>query len=307
MKITIVGTGNVGASTCFLLASKNICDEIVITDVNQDILEGKAMDIAQSCTALNVKTTITPTMDYSKIQNSDIVIITAGSPRKPGMSREDLLHINTKIIKEIVSHVRNFAPNSIIIVVSNPLDVMTYMAFKESGFTRNKVIGMGGILDSARMSNVINSDFGYEKSDIISLVIGAHGEEMIPLTRFSTIDNKKFDDLFNTKQLEEIIYKTKYGGGIIVKKLGTSAYYAPASSVCVLVDAIMNDSKQIYPCSVYLKGEYGYDDICIGLPVKIGKNGIHDIINLNLNDDEKSKLKNCFTTIKEMIDIVKKD
>lgn len=305
MKITVVGAGNVGASTCFLLASKNICSKIVLVDIEKDIADGKAIDIYQSCFAQNIDTIVYAQNDYSQIANSDIVVITAGSPRKPGMSREDLLHVNAKIISNITNEIKKYAPNTIIIVVSNPLDVLTYVALKLSGFEKNRVIGMGGILDSARMSYVISEELKSPFNNIKSLVVGAHGEGMIPLTRLTYINGKSLNELTNKSEIEKIVKKTKDGGAEIVKKLGTSAYYAPAASICVLIEAIKFDKKIVYPCSVLLEGEYDSHDVCIGVPAVIGKNGVEKIEELDLNSEEKKSFVNSVNAIKEMISILK--
>lgn len=305
MKVAIIGAGNVGASTCFLLASKNICSEIILIDIAEDVASGKAIDISQSSAALGLNTAICATSDYSKIANSDIVVITAGSPRKPGMSREDLLHVNTKIISSIVSEIKKYAPDTIMIVVSNPLDVLTYVALKVSGFERNRVIGMGNMLDCARMTYTISKELKCAISDIDSLVIASHGEGMLPLTRFSSVQKKPLRELIDKTKLDDIIEKTKNGGAKIVKKLGTSAYYAPAASICVLIDAICNDTKAIYPCSVFLKNEYKSNDVCIGVPVVIGKNGAQKIEELSLNEEESKIFNNSVDAIKDMIAILK--
>ncbi|MDR0467409.1 MAG: malate dehydrogenase [Campylobacteraceae bacterium] len=305
MKVTIIGAGNVGASTCFLLASKNICSEIVLIDIVEDMAIGKAIDISQSCSAFGVDTLVYAQNEYSKISNSDIVVITAGVPRKPGMSREDLLQTNAKIISSVTDEIKKYAPNSIIIVVSNPLDVLTYVTLKLSGFEKSRVIGMGGMLDSARMTQAIFDELGYPSSKINSLVIGTHGEEMLPLARFTFVDGKNLEEITDKASLEKIIQKTKSGGAEIVKRLGTSAYYAPAASVCILIDAIIKDKKTIHPCSTLLQGEYGSNDVCIGVPVVIGKNGIEKIEELSLNDKESQEFIDSVNAIKKMINILK--
>lgn len=305
MKVTVVGAGNVGASTCFLLASKNICSEIVSIDIAKDIAFGKSLDIAQSCAALGNSTVVKSCNYYSEISGSKIVVITAGSPRKPGMSREDLLNINASIISDITKEIKKYAPDSIIVVVSNPLDVMTYVALKQSGFDKNRVIGMGGILDSARMSNVISEKVGFANGQVNSLVIGTHGEGMLPLCRFSSINGVNLELLFDKDELEDIIDKTKNGGAKIVQSLGTSAYYAPAASICVLVEAILNNKKTVQPCSVLLEGEYKSSNVCVGVPIVLGSNGVEKIIELPLNSDENEKLNNSVNAIKEMIEVLK--
>ena len=305
MKVTIIGAGNVGASTCFLLASKSICSEIVLIDIVEDMAIGKAIDISQSCAAFGVDTLVYAQNEYSKISNSDIVVITAGVPRKPGMSREDLLQTNVKIISSVTDEIKKYAPNSIIIVVSNPLDVLTYVTLKLSGFEKSRVIGMGGMLDSARMTRAISNELGYPSSKINSLVIGTHGEGMLPLARFTFVDGKNLEEITDKASLEKVIQKTKSGGAEIVKRLGTSAYYAPAASVCILIDAIIKDKKTIHPCSTLLQGEYESNDVCIGVPVVIGKNGIEKIEELSLNDKESQEFIDSVNAIKKMINILK--
>lgn len=305
MKISIIGAGSVGATTCSLLVSKDICNQIVLIDIEQDIANGKSLDIMQSAAAFKSSTKVKATSDYCEISQSDIVIITAGVPRKPGMSREDLLHVNIKIMKDIVQNIKKFATDTIIVVVSNPLDVMTYVALKLSGFAKEKVIGMGGILDSARMSNIVSENLNYGYGQVNSCVIGSHGENMLPLPRFSSINGIPLCEIFDENSCNEIVKKTKEGGANIVKLLGTSAYYAPAASICQLVEAIIKDSKAIYPCSVFLDGEYNVYDVTIGVIVMIGKNGIEKIVELPLNQSESNEFHQGVVSIKEMISIAK--
>ncbi|MFV0480938.1 MAG: malate dehydrogenase [Campylobacteraceae bacterium] len=305
MKVSIIGVGNVGSATCYLLSLRNICSQIVLIDKKYEISSGKATDIMQSAASLNMATQIKSTGDYSQIKNSDVVVITAGSPRKPGMSREDLLQINIDIMKDVTKNIKEYAPNSKIVVVSNPLDILTYVALKVSGFDKSKVIGMGGILDSARMSNYIVEKLQYGYGQVNSMVIGAHGEKMLPLTRFSSVAGIGINTILNEKECEEICYNTKNGGALIVEKLGTSAYYAPASSICVLIEAILKDTKTLHSCSVLLEGEYGINDVCVGVPIVIGKNGIKRIVELPLNEKEQLALEDSAKSLKEMVEIAK--
>jgi malate dehydrogenase len=304
MKISVIGAGNVGASTCYLLIAKEICSEVVLLDINRSIAQGKAIDMMQASITLGAKTNIKTTHDYEKIENSDIVVITAGIPRKEGMSREDLLHINIKIMEEVVLNIKKFAPNSIIIVVSNPLDIMNYAAFKLSGFSKNRVIGMGGILDSARMAYAISKRV--DTKEIKAFVIGTHGEYMVPLLSQSFVYNQAVKDMFDERICEEIIQETKNGGAQIVKFLQTSAYYAPAASICTLVEAILNDTKSLLPCSAWLEGEYNVSGVSIGVPVVVGKNGIEKIFDLPLTKEENERFKQSVDSLTDSLAIVDK-
>jgi malate dehydrogenase len=304
MKISVIGAGNVGASTCYLLIAKEICSEVVLLDINRSIAQGKAIDMMQASITLGAKTNIKTTHDYKEIENSDIIVITAGIPRKDGMSREDLLHINIKIMEEVVLNIKRFAPNSIIIVVSNPLDIMNYTAFKLSGFNRRKVIGMGGILDSARMAYAISKRV--DTKDIKACVIGTHGEYMVPLLSQSFVHNRAIKDIFDEKTCDEIVQETKNGGAQIVKFLQTSAYYAPAASICTLVEAIFNDTKVLLPCSVWLEGEYNASGVSIGVPVVVGKNGVEKILDLPLSKEETKEFKKSVDSLADSLSIVDK-
>ncbi|MDR1614322.1 MAG: malate dehydrogenase [Campylobacteraceae bacterium] len=303
MKVSVIGAGNVGASTCYLMIAKEICSQVVLLDINRSIAQGKAIDMMQASITLGTKTDIKTTHDYKDIENSDIVVITAGIPRKEGMSREDLLHINIKIMEEVVLNIKKFAPNSIIIVVSNPLDIMNYTAFKLSGFSKNRVIGMGGILDSARMAYAISKRVDKTK-DIKACVIGTHSEYMVPLLSHSFVYNKAVKDIFDKKTCDEIVQETKNGGAQIVKFLQTSAYYAPAASICTLVEAIFNDTKSLLPCSVWLEGEYSASGVSIGVPVVVGRNGIEKIFDLPLSKEEDEKFQESVNSLRDSLVIV---
>lgn len=305
MKISVIGAGNVGASTCYLLIAKEICSEVVLLDINKSIAQGKAIDMMQASMTLGAKTNIKTTHDYQDIKGSGIVIITAGIPRKDGMSREDLLNINIKIMEEVVLNIKKFASDSIIIVVSNPLDIMNYAALKLSGFSKNRVIGMGGILDSARMAYAISKRTDKTK-EIKACVIGTHGEHMVPLLSQSFVYNRAVRDIFDEKTCKEIVEETKNGGAQIVKFLQTSAYYAPAASICILVEAILNDTKSLLPCSVWLEGEYGASGVSIGVPVVVGKNGVEKIFDLPLSEEEAESFKKSVDSLAESLAIVDK-
>ncbi|MDR2099892.1 MAG: malate dehydrogenase [Campylobacteraceae bacterium] len=305
MKISVIGAGNVGASTCYLLIAKEICSEVVLLDINKSIAQGKAIDMMQASITLGAKTNIKTTHDYQDIENSGIVVITAGLPRKEGMSREDLLNINIKIMEEVVLNIKKFAPNSIVIVVSNPLDIMNYAALKLSGFSKNRVIGMGGMLDSARMAYAISKRAGSTK-EIRACVIGTHGEHMVPLLSQSFVYNHAIKDIFDKKTCEEIIHETKNGGAQIVKFLQTSAYYAPAASICNLIEAISNDTKSLLPCSVWLEGEYGASGVSIGVPVIIGKNGAEKVFSLPLSEEERERFRESVESLADSLNIVDK-
>ncbi|MDR2081600.1 MAG: malate dehydrogenase [Campylobacteraceae bacterium] len=304
MKISVIGAGNVGASACYLLIAKEICSEVVLLDINRQVAQGKAIDMMQASITLGAKTSIKTTHDYKDIENSGIVVITAGIPRKEGMSREDLLHINIKIMEEVVLNIKKFAPNSIIIVVSNPLDIMNYTALKLSGFSKNRVIGMGGILDSARMAYAISKRV--DTKEIKACVIGTHGEYMVPLLSQSFAGNQAVKDIFDKKTCEEVIQETKNGGAQIVKFLQTSAYYAPAACICILIEAILNDTKSPLPCSVWLDGEYNASGVSIGVLAMVGKNGVEKILDLPLNEEEAKRFQESVNSLGDSLAIVDK-
>jgi malate dehydrogenase len=306
VKVSIIGAGNVGASACYLLIAKEICQSVILVDINHSIAQGKAIDLQQASVALVSTTRIKTSNDYKDIEKSDIVVITAGVPRRENMSREDLLSTNIKIINEIVSNIKKFAPNAIIITVSNPLDVMNYAVLKLSGFERRKVIGMGGILDSARMAHAIIKRLENKSEIVNACVIGAHGEQMLPLLSHSFVGKKSVDELFDKRTCEEIINDTKLGGAKIVKFLQTSAYYAPAAAICILIEAILKNKKEMLTCSAYLDGEYGISGVSIGIPAIIGKGGIEKIEELPLNKEELKMLHTAATELKEQIDIADK-
>ena len=305
-KVTIIGAGNVGATVAYSLAMKGVCHEVVLRDRNPDISMGKALDMSQAANAARMHTIVRVAHEAKDIANSDIVVITAGSPRKPGMSRDDLLMVNAEITKEVIQDVKTYAPDSIIIMVSNPLDVMTYVALKESGFPKERVVGMAGILDSARMAHFIYEKIGYGAGQIRASVMGGHGDTMVPLPKFSTVAGVPLSDILSKEEIEEIVERTKHGGAEIVGYLKTgSAYYAPAKSTAIMVEAILKDTKQIHPCAVYLDGHYGYSDVVSGVPVALGANGVEKLFEMTLTDDQKKQFDHSVQSVKEMIDVLK--
>ena len=302
MKVTIVGAGNVGATAADVIASKSIVSEVVLLDIKEGLAEGKALDIMQTSNTKGFNTRVVGvTSDYSKTSNSNGVVITSGMPRKPGMSREELVGINAKIVKDVTKNILIHSENPVIIVVSNPMDTMTYLTLKSSGLNKKRIIGMGGALDSSRFKTYISLAINKPANDIQGMVIGGHGDTtMIPLKRFAKYNGLPLTDFISKKNIEEVVKSTMVGGATLTKLLGTSAWYAPGSSVAYVVDSIINDHKRIIPSSVYLDGEYGFSDICIGVPCVIGKNGIEEIISLNLNNEEKLLLSNSVDAVKSM-------
>ncbi len=293
MKVSIIGAGNVGASCAEYIAISKIANEVILLDIKEGLSEGKALDLTQTSSTLGFDTVIKGvTNDYKSTEESDVVVITSGIPRKPGMTREELIGINAGIVNSVTENILKFSPNTIIVVVSNPMDTMTYLALKANKLEKNKVIGMGGALDSSRFKTYLSQALNKPQSDIHAMVIGGHGDTtMIPLTRLASYNGIPVTNLLSTEKQKEIISSTMVGGATLTKLLGTSAWYAPGASVSYLVDSILNNKKKIIPCSVYLDGQYGLKDICIGVPCIIGKKGIEEIIDLNLNSSEKDKLQ----------------
>lgn len=293
MKVSIIGAGNVGASCAEYIAISKIANEVILLDIKEGLSEGKALDLTQTSSTLGFDTVIKGvTNDYKSTEESDVVVITSGIPRKPGMTREELIGINAGIVNSVTENILKFSPNTIIVVVSNPMDTMTYLALKANKLEKNKVIGMGGALDSSRFKTYLSQALNKPQSDIHAMVIGGHGDTtMIPLTRLASYNGIPVTNLLSTEKQKEIISSTMVGGATLTKLLGTSAWYAPGASVSYLVDSILNNKKKIIPCSVYLDGQYGLKDICIGVPCIIGKKGIEEIIDLNLNSSEKNKLQ----------------
>ena len=301
MKVTIVGAGNVGASCAEYILLKEIVDEIILLDIKEGFAEGKALDLTQTTSTLGFKSKVTGvTNDYSKTSNSDVVVITSGIPRKPGMTREELIGINAGIVKSVSEKLIKCSPDVILIIVSNPMDTMTYLVNKSFDIPRNRIIGMGGILDSSRFKTYISKFTNHNQHDIHAMVIGGHGDTtMIPLTSLARCKNELLSDIVSKDELKNIASQTMVGGATLTKLLGTSAWYAPGASVSYLVKAIINDTKEVLPCSVYLEGEYNANDICIGVPSIIGKNGFEGVVELDLNQKEFEMFNNSIDAVKQ--------
>lgn len=305
-RVGIIGVGNVGATLAYTLVLKDICSEILLKDINEDLTQAMMLDISQASFATKQKTKLFAVNKNEDFCNCDVVVITAGIARRPGMSRDDLLNINAQIIETLMMDVIAFNPNAIIIIVSNPLDAMVYKALEVSKYPRNKIFGMAGILDSSRMSYFIYEKLNANKEEIFSSVMGGHGNEMVPLVSYSKVSNKFLDEVLSKEDIDEIINQTKSGGAQIVNLLKTgSAYFAPANSTAVMIDAILNDKKEIYPCSVMLNGEYGYEDVVAGVPVILGKNGVEKIIKLDLSEAQKVQFDKSINAVIELIEILK--
>ena len=302
MKVTIVGAGNVGATCADAIAYQGMASEVVLLDIKEGFAEGKALDMMQTATTLGFNTKIVgTTSDYAKTANSDVVVITSGVPRKPGMTREELIGINAGIVKSVADQVLTHSPDTVIVVVSNPMDTMTYLTLKATGLPKNKVIGMGGALDSSRFRTYLSLALEKPANDIHGMVIGGHGDTtMIPLTRLATYNGIPISTILSTEKLEEVAAATMVGGATLTKLLGTSAWYAPGASVAYLVNSILHDQKRIIPCSVMLDGEYGQSDICIGVPTIIGRDGWEKIIDLNLNDKESASFDKSASAVRTM-------
>ncbi len=305
-KVAIIGAGNVGATVCYWLAMRKSCREIVLVDIVEGLAKGKALDITQATSPEGSHTTISASCEYEAIKDSDVVVITAGVPRKPGMSRDDLLMINAKIIKEIVEKVRKNAPDAIVITVTNPLDATTYVALKVGNYPKNQVVGMAGILDSARMETLISEKLGFGFGQVRASVMGGHGDDMVPLPRYSSVNGVALEDLLSKFEIEEIIEKTRHGGAQIVSYMGTSAYYAPANGAVKMVEAILEDSKSVYPCATLLEGEYGYSDTINGVPVVLGANGVEEIVELPLNLNEQRLFAKSVESVNNLLNTLKK-
>ncbi len=302
MKVTIVGAGNVGASCAEYIAQKRIASKVVLLDIKEGVAEGKALDLSQTATTLGFNTSITGvTNDYSATAGSDVVVITSGVPRKPGMTREELIGINAGIVQAVSSSILEHSPDTIIVVVSNPMDTMTYLALQSTGLPKNRIIGMGGALDSSRFKTYLSKALEKSANDIQGMVIGGHGDTtMIPLTRLASYNGAPVSQYLDETTLEKVAADTMVGGATLTKLLGTSAWYAPGASVAYLVDSILGDQKRMIPCSVLLEGEYGLEDICIGVPCIIGANGIEAIVDVKLNEQEKQQLSDSADKVRAM-------
>lgn len=304
--VGIVGVGNVGSTLAFTLATKNICSTLLLKDLRENFVKAMALDISQATNAAKSKTITKACLKDEDFKDCDVVVITAGLPRKPGMSRDDLLLTNAKIITDVIKSTITFNPNAIIIIVSNPLDAMVYTALKASNYPRNKIVGMAGILDSARMAHFIFEKLGYGQGQIEASVMGGHGDDMVPLADFSTVAGVNLSEVLSKEDIEDIVKKTKNGGAQIVKLLETgSAYYAPAYSTTLMIEAILEDKRAIYPCAVMLEGEYGYNNIVSGVPVMLGMNGVEKVIELKLKDEQKEQFAKSIASVQELINVLK--
>lgn len=308
-KVTVVGAGNVGATCANVLAFNEVADEVVMLDIKEGVSEGKAMDMMQTAQLLGFDTNLIGcTNDYAKTANSDVVVITSGVPRKPGMTREELLGVNAKIVKSVAENVLKYSPNAILICISNPMDTMTYLTLKSLGLPKNRVIGMGGALDSSRFKYFLSQALGCNANEVEGMVIGGHGDTtMIPLSRYATYKGIPVSTLLSAEKLEEVAKSTMVGGATLTGLLGTSAWYAPGAAGAFVVEAILHNQKKMIPCSVLLEGEYGESDLCIGVPVILGKNGVEKIVELELTAEEKEKfaasakaVKGNVATLKEL-------
>ncbi len=310
MKVTVIGgAGNVGATCAQILANKEIVEEIWLCDVAENVAKGKGLDMYESMPIFNTNTKIFGTKDYVDTANSDIIVITAGIARKPGMSRDDLLKINSGIVSSCAEQAIKYSPNAFFVIVSNPLDVMTFVALQKTKLPRNKVIGMAGILDTARYRTFLSMELGISVKDIHALVLGGHGDTMVPLLRYTTVNGIPITDLIEKDKLDAICDRTANGGGEIVKFLQTgSAWYAPGTAAAEIVEAIVKNQKRLLPCTVLLDGEYGYKNVCVGVPIVVGKNGVEKIIELKLNEDEKAlfdkSAQHVAATIKEAMELI---
>ena len=302
MKVTIVGAGNVGATCADVISYRGIASEVVLLDIKKGFAEGKAMDIMQCATNTGFNTKVSGvTNDYSKTANSNVVVVTSGIPRKPGMTREELIGINAGIVKTVVENVLVHSPNAIVVIVSNPMDTMTYLAMKITGLPKNRIIGMGGALDSSRFRYYLSKALDKPSNDISAMVIGGHGDTtMIPLTRLASYNGIPVSEFLSQDELGKVAADTMVGGATLTGLLGTSAWYAPGASVAYLVDSILNDQKKMIACSVFLEGEYGQNDICIGVPCIIGKNGIEEIVTIQLSDSEKALFSKSAEAVRNM-------
>ncbi len=305
MKITVVGAGNVGATCADVLATREVANEVVIVDIKEGLAEGKALDIwEKSPINLYDTRTIGVTNDYARTEGSEVVIITSGLPRKPGMSRDDLIETNAGIVKSVTENVMQHSPDAIIIIVSNPLDVMTYEAHLISKLPRTRLMGMAGILDTARYRSFIAEALNVSPKDIQALLMGGHGDTMVPLPRYTTVAGIPVTELMDKETLDAIVDRTKKGGGELVKLMGTSAWYAPGAAAAQMAEAIVKDQRRVFPVCVQLEGEYGIDDCYLGTPVILGKNGIEKIIELDLNDEEMASLKQSEGHVREVMGVL---
>ncbi|WP_020537819.1 malate dehydrogenase [Lewinella cohaerens] len=302
-KVTVVGAGNVGATCANVLAHKDLVKEVVLLDIVGDTARGKALDTWQQAPIDYYSTRLMGTDDYADTANSDIVVITAGIPRKPGMSRDDLIATNAKIVQSVTKSIMEYSPNPIIIIVSNPLDVMTYAAHTASGLDRSRVFGMAGILDTARYRAFLSTALDVSPKDIQALLLGGHGDTMVPLPRYTTVAGIPVTELIDAESLDAIVERTKKGGGELVKLMGTSAWYAPGAAAAQMVEAIVRDEKRIFPCCTLLNGEYDQNEVYLGVPVKLGANGIEQLLEIDLNEDEQELMNTSSKHVKAVMDV----
>ena len=306
-KITVIGAGNVGATCANVIAQRDMAREVVLLDIREGVAEGKALDIWQTSSILNFNTRVVgSTNDYLRTKGSGVVVITSGLPRKPGMSRDDLIKTNANIVKEVTEKVIKYSPDAVLIIVSNPLDVMTYCAYMASNKPSTKVFGMAGELDTARYRAFIASALNCSPKDILSLSLGGHGDTMVPLPRYTSVNGIPICELLGKEEIDKIVERTRFGGGELVNLMGTSAWYAPGAAAAQMVEAIVDDQKRIFPVCAWLQGEYGMKDIYMGVPVKLGKNGICEIIQIQLNKDEKKLLRDSEVAIRKVMGILDK-
>ena len=307
MKVTVVGAGAVGATCADNIARKELCEELVLLDIKEGIAEGKAQDMMQTATLLGFDTTIIGTTnDYAKTAGSDVVVITSGLPRKPGMTREELIGVNAGIVKGVCENILKHSPNAILIVISNPMDTMTYLALTSTGLPKHRIIGMGGTLDSSRFKYQLSQHLGCSPSDLNAVVVGGHGDTtMIPLIRLATWNSVPVTKFLSESQQKQIVADTMVGGATLTKLIGTSAWYAPGAAGAAMVEAIVRDEKKLFTCCVALEGEYGQKDICLGVPVTIGKNGWEKIIDFGLNAEEQAAFNKSAEAVRSMNDVLK--
>jgi malate dehydrogenase len=301
-KVTVVGAGNVGATCANVMAINEVADEVVLIDIKDGLSEGKALDMMQTVTLLGIDTKVVGcTSDYSKTANSDVVVVTSGIPRKPGMTREDLIGVNAGIVKSVMDNILKFSPNAILVVISNPMDTMTYLTLKSTGLPKNRVIGMGGALDSSRFKCYLSQALDANANEVEGFVIGGHGDTtMIPMTRFASYKGMPVSELLDAEKLQKVVADTMVGGATLTGMLGTSAWYAPGAAGAYVVEAIIHDQKKVMPCCVYLEGEYGQKDICIGVPVVLGRNGVEKIIDYKLNAEEQALFNKSADAVRNM-------
>ena len=305
MKVTVVGAGNVGATCADVLAQREVANEVILLDIKDGIAEGKALDIWQKAPIIGYDTrTIGVTNDYSRTAGSDVVVITSGLPRKPGMSRDDLIGINAGIVKSVTENIVKYSPEAIIIIVSNPLDVMTYQAHLTSKHPRTKILGMAGILDTARYRAFLSEALNISQKEIQAMLLGGHGDTMVPLLRYTTVGGIPVSELLDEETLDAIVQRTKGGGGELVKLMGTSAWYAPGAAAAQMVEAIVKDQRRIFPVCVQLQGEYGIHNCYLGVPVVLGKNGIEKIVELKLNEDEMALMRTSEGHVREVMNVL---